>query len=773
MVGVVQILDGSSAKGAIIIAVAAMFAIFFLSLTFLHMSLVLFVPSYARRMASTQERNFITSPLGFYIISLLVGNYISAIGGILELQWIGPRTITQGPACTMQAIFLQLGNNATALWMGVLSISALRTFMLRARVCPKYVALPLICFLWACMIVFDFAASTIFKHSFSSTFFYGPAGMWCWITPHNRVARMVTLYGWMWFWSFVSAICFLLVLLSVRGNIVVKVEASGSTFKWRARSFDRYAFGGVEEQYGNLVGGVGKTMSSIKSRFPVSYIVLTFPLSVTRISETYGFPAPTYAFTLAAVVFFLLGIVNPALYFAIRHSLIRAAVRNGGVSESTSRNSYGLDKTGIDSFETPPERRPSNGNKFASYPWTPTSTTKEWVLPSQYREAHIKAQPASPIVYGANNGANGAPLSVYGTPASVQRNPGSTPRASFSSTPPQSVQLPSVAEIPEHTSVTSIASLNISSPSDTENFAHVPLTPGFQAGRRRLDSDASISSGPQRSPNMNTLIAAIAKEPTAFTGLPPPPRKARRSPTPSVPIDVDESDDGSVCSAQPAVQAFNQDETLPISPGDVATRNPKRADSMRTFWAAYEDPSPISSNMPLPPDALLRRDTMRSFWAAYERSPDVPSFPEALVLGRNQTMSSYRGSVYSGTYKQVDSSAFCKPSTFSTVGSRSVRQGDVLSPPLMSPPTMSPSFSSMVSPPLSSHSSATSREQHRRSRSLTSVVTFAAPPLAITPSVSRQVSANAVPSRFGSPQPNGRSAQNSRNNNHRAQPGYV
>jgi hypothetical protein len=52
------------------------------------------------------------------------------------------------------AILLQLGNNATALWIGILSISALRTFMFRARPWPKYVTFPLIFFVWAFMIAF-------------------------------------------------------------------------------------------------------------------------------------------------------------------------------------------------------------------------------------------------------------------------------------------------------------------------------------------------------------------------------------------------------------------------------------------------------------------------------------------------------------------------------------------------------------------------------------------------------------------------------------------
>jgi hypothetical protein len=76
----------------------------FLLLTLCHIILSLIVPPYAHRMSSSQERNFIMSPLGFYIICLLASNFIIALGGLMEAQWVGARGITEGPACTTQGM---------------------------------------------------------------------------------------------------------------------------------------------------------------------------------------------------------------------------------------------------------------------------------------------------------------------------------------------------------------------------------------------------------------------------------------------------------------------------------------------------------------------------------------------------------------------------------------------------------------------------------------------------------------------------------------------
>ena len=51
------------------------------------------------------------------------------------------------------------------------------------------------------------------------------------------------------------------------------------------------------------------------SRFPISYITFTLPISIARVAETYGFPVPVYAFIFSAVCFLLLG-----AYFLTYHS---------------------------------------------------------------------------------------------------------------------------------------------------------------------------------------------------------------------------------------------------------------------------------------------------------------------------------------------------------------------------------------------------------------------------------------------------------------------
>ena len=64
----------------------------------------------------------------------------------------------------------------------------------------------------------------------------------------------------MWISALVSAVCFLLVFLSVRGNMTVKRDGRRRSVRWSRRTFNSYALGNGEEHYGELVGTVGKTL---------------------------------------------------------------------------------------------------------------------------------------------------------------------------------------------------------------------------------------------------------------------------------------------------------------------------------------------------------------------------------------------------------------------------------------------------------------------------------------------------------------------------------
>ena len=176
----------------------------------------------------------------------------------------------------------------------------------------------------------------------------------------------------------------------------------------------------------------------------------------------------------------------------------------------------------------------------------------------------------------------------------------------------------------------SLPSPNVTLSSDLDKFADIPLSPAVQSGHKRSGTDVSVYNGPRAiSPDLRALLEAsyTAMSPT---GPPPPPRKARRVPISSVPVDVDESDQGSIFSAQPSAEIFDPEETRPMSMGDITARNGSRhVDSMRTFWAAYDGGSPMTpETFPSGDTRSLKGDAMRTFGAAYEDpSPTAINMP--------------------------------------------------------------------------------------------------------------------------------------------------
>ena len=370
---------------------------------------------------------------------------------------------------------------------------------------------------------------------------------------------------------------------------------------------------------------------------------------------------------------------------------------------------------GTESFEIPQEKRPSFIRKPDPNPWTPTPTTKEWVPPSPHRGIdQATFPPSSMIAHAITSGDDST--SVYRT-AIVSNTP---PRNVLVSSKPaqrsrsfhrpmdsistvtsaetvmeQNVRLPPVseadltAELATPRLVLPPAALfgrsqhpspNIMSPAEPDKLVYVPLSPGASSSHKRSKTEGSVYTGPRAiSPDLKALLE-ITESPYVPTGPLPPPRKIRRSPTPSVPVDVDESDqDSFAVSPRPSIEAFGGRHSRPASIGDITTRFPaRRADSMRTIWTEYEEPSARTSNMPLPIDAaFLKRDTMRTFGATYEEpSPMTPNMPLSVDAGSLRSMrrdsglesSDRRPSARSETeFCPVDSSVSLKPAV-SAVG---------------------------------------------------------------------------------------------------------
>lgn len=148
------------------------------------------------------------------------------------------------------------------------------------------------------------------------------------------------------------------------------------------------------------------------------------------------------------------------------------------------------------------------------------------------------------------------------------------------------------------------------------------------------DTDAASYTKPRAiSPDLNALLLT-SQIPLSPFGPPPPPRKIRRVPILSVPVDVDESDEGSVLSALQTIGVSSPDYMQHISQ--------ECHDSMRTFWAAYEGKTLLT---PLSPNAASKRDTARTFGEAYEyyspaaadilMTPDGASFRSDSMLNSN------------------------------------------------------------------------------------------------------------------------------------------
>lgn len=62
----------------------------------------------SRRRSS--ETPFVRTKVALYFVSLLLGNLVQTVGGLLNIAWIVENRVYVGPVCTIQGALKQIGN---------------------------------------------------------------------------------------------------------------------------------------------------------------------------------------------------------------------------------------------------------------------------------------------------------------------------------------------------------------------------------------------------------------------------------------------------------------------------------------------------------------------------------------------------------------------------------------------------------------------------------------------------------------------------------------
>ncbi|KAJ7484277.1 hypothetical protein FB451DRAFT_1231959 [Mycena latifolia] len=322
----------SEASGVLCLALAAL-------LSLLSVSLYFMIPS-------LRLQNYGKTHINGYFRSLLLANALQAFGTVLDFKWAVEGTVTPGHFCNAQGGIKQAGNITTALWTFLLAVH-LFTLLVVRRPSTNVGFWCTIVGGWAIVVIVVLIGPTLLETPAKGPYF-GPSGAWCWIAP-NYIWEQIFLE---YLLEYVSAGCcivlYTFIVLRMRGNLVCEDGKWMLRFLPRAESWKLAIHQDIIDSA--MLRAVKKMVW-----YPIAYTWLILPITIVRILEFTGTPAPFGVIVVSDVIFNLTGFVNVILLVATRRlfpdaqelpqfSTVRPVVRTsvfkaGGIAPFTIKRS--------------------------------------------------------------------------------------------------------------------------------------------------------------------------------------------------------------------------------------------------------------------------------------------------------------------------------------------------------------------------------------------------------------------------------------------------
>ncbi|KZS91207.1 hypothetical protein SISNIDRAFT_551043 [Sistotremastrum niveocremeum HHB9708] len=243
------------------------------------------------------------SHIHIYFISLLCSDLIQAIGGIMDIMWIRDAGVVEGPYCTTQGVFKQMGDVGVALAILAIAVSTWGLIVRRWRglSSPKF-ALSVVAAIWLFVILVTTVSIAV--HHNKAQPYYGSTKYWCWIRSPTYLRDGIALeYGWLWLTALVN--CFLYI------PVVITLLQSQRR---------RPALDSVSTESDRTM----QKMAFQMSLYPVIYMITITPISITRFIQ-FARPThpPPFAVTaFASIMFSSSGTLNVLLFSITRPALI-------------------------------------------------------------------------------------------------------------------------------------------------------------------------------------------------------------------------------------------------------------------------------------------------------------------------------------------------------------------------------------------------------------------------------------------------------------------
>lgn len=256
-----------------------------------------------------QPWRFIRTATDYYFGHLLFMDFISALGSVLHIKWIGQGYLDPGAYCRVQGFFKQFGDVGVALTTFVIAAHTFAVLFLRWKVPDtKWLPLSVIGVIWLFLILITAIPAAVKEN------YYYPTTYWCWINPKYENLQYGLEYYILW-------------IVAIAGFVLY------IPLFWRlSRTVKNYPEHRRQQMH------IARQLLV----YPIAYVVVITPMSVVR--KLQFTPSQAHLVTpalvgFAGVFFASSGFVNAALYVITRPSILGSmlsTVKSSGGGNSTA-----------------------------------------------------------------------------------------------------------------------------------------------------------------------------------------------------------------------------------------------------------------------------------------------------------------------------------------------------------------------------------------------------------------------------------------------------
>ncbi|KII89761.1 hypothetical protein PLICRDRAFT_52927 [Plicaturopsis crispa FD-325 SS-3] len=251
----------------------------------------------------SRELIFFHTQLGVYLASLLASNLLVSLAGLTAFKWVADMGITEGVACDVQAVLMQIGSLSTAYFTIVTAVHTFTSLVLRTRQ-TVWVGATVATFGWILSLLAGFLPLVIPGASGPR---YGNSGFACGVRRVYPVLQFAFHLLPIFVAAAVSAVLYSLIFLVLRGTLTFEGGFAinlNPHQRWSGRI-------GTYEEYHRFMGAIARSMLW----YPFAYIILLLPYSIERLMDLSGFTVTFRTTVFAYSCSFVLGLVNVLLLY--------------------------------------------------------------------------------------------------------------------------------------------------------------------------------------------------------------------------------------------------------------------------------------------------------------------------------------------------------------------------------------------------------------------------------------------------------------------------